>query len=238
MGHDDNQRAVGRIREFVRRLGSVDQRDIRRRVGRKSLATRVDPADHERQQRARAPARPPAPHGARRTHRPRERSPRAAPSSLRTLAGSRSIRPPRLSSSTIRSTRPSLRVLALREVRPSLSASTIGDRSARSRQSNVSMRHSTRPPQRCANSGPRATDRRSAGPRPCFRAACAASSATHSSAPPPIVPWKPPEGLTTMCAPASRGLDPSTRRRRTFGFDRVDEPPEGEHHASSIGPVQ
>ena len=49
MGHDDNQRAVGRIREFVRRLGSLDQRDIRRRVrSRKSLATRVDPANRER----------------------------------------------------------------------------------------------------------------------------------------------------------------------------------------------
>jgi 8-oxoguanine deaminase len=53
MGHDDNQRAVGRIREFVRRLRSVDQRDIRRPVGRKSLATRVDPADRERQRRER-----------------------------------------------------------------------------------------------------------------------------------------------------------------------------------------
>jgi hypothetical protein len=49
--------------------------------------------------------------------------------------------------------------------------------------------------------------------------------------------WKQPEGLRTMCAPASRELDPSTRCRRTIDFDRVDEPPEGAHHATSIGPV-
>ena len=41
----------------------------------------------------------------------------------------------------------------------------------------------------------------------------AASSASHSSAPPPIVPLKAPDGRTTMRAPLSRGLDPSTLTR-------------------------
>ncbi len=73
-----------------------------------------------------------------------------------------------------------------------------------------------------------------AGPRPLLSAACAASSAAHSSAPPPIVPWKPPDGRTTMRAPASRGLEPSTRASVTsaadaFGFDRFDEAAEGSH---------
>ena len=58
MGHDDDQRAVWRVRQLGCRLEGVDQRDIGRRIGGKGFAARVDPADRERQWRERQRQRP------------------------------------------------------------------------------------------------------------------------------------------------------------------------------------
>ena len=51
MGHDDDQRAVGSIGEFRRRLLRVNERHISRDVSWKGLEPRIDPTNDERQRR-------------------------------------------------------------------------------------------------------------------------------------------------------------------------------------------
>ena len=213
----------------------MDHRDIGGRALRESFAARIDPARLERQRRQRQHQRASDMAGAEQIElRPgvgetlaqgavgqRFRSPRplgrrrATPGSFAPSARPAPYAPRRRRGRRARRRRaPSVRRHRAR--RRSRSAIARGRRSiardpARARRS----------PQR------RAAARRQRRQR-------GASSACHSSAPPPIVPLKAPDGRTTMRAPLSRGLDPSTLTRLTsapapFGLERFDQAIKRQH---------
>src|ERR1700722_15187602 len=93
---------------------------------------------------------------------------------------------------------------------PARSAAASRPTRPRSATPNRSSVSSTRPPQHWPSSGPSAlSSRRYGAPAPAI-IDWASASASHSSAPPPMVPENRPSGRTIMRAPGSRGLDPWT----------------------------
>ncbi len=210
VGHHDRERPHRRRVDLGDGVGRLDPLHPGRRQLRKSLLAACR-SSAPGTAAAPGPAPAPARHGRRRTAAPAS-PPRRNVSSPRPLAASRRSRP---------SAADELRV----ENGPPASASASGSSSATSRASKISSVHSTRPPQHWPSCGPSASVRRSNGPRPRASAACAAAIASHSSAPPPMVPAKAPDGRTTMRAPRPRGADPSDaddgdQRSRSFLADR------------------
>ena len=193
-----HQRAVRRRREFGRRIGRGDHRDVGGGELGELVPPRIDPPHREGQRRRRERQRAADVAGAEQIDRRPCLAERLAP-------GARSrgvlVEPPHDAA-------------VFGELRPRNERPGALGRGQRLQFGEVAPIEGLDPPDdppaaALAELGPSATERRRAGPRPAASAARAASSASNSSSPPPIVPKKPPLGRTTIRAPASRGADPA-----------------------------
>ena len=83
MRHHDQERAVGRAGEFGRRFWRMNERHVRGRVRRKSVAPGIDPAHSERQRRERERQRPSDVTGAKQIDRARQNAEQFGPARFR-----------------------------------------------------------------------------------------------------------------------------------------------------------
>ena len=212
VGHHGNEGPVGGSIDEPHRIATAVAGHVAGNMGRKGIRPRIDPADREGQRRQRKYEALTDMAGAEEIERRR-----VVAEPLREAAVRKAPIACRRRSDVIAGHASRGRIAGLGN--SDQFARTLGD-SERSNLFEVADPKApsvtvTRPPQHCPSSGPNALlSLRNVAPSPAI-ICCASASASHSSAPPPMVPLKRPSGRTIMRAPTSRGLEPCESDRVT-----------------------